>query len=536
MIREKQLRQLRQMLQSRFPLLGKMRRQRAVEALQGHRNDPAAIEVLVEAMTSSDREVTAAAEAALGDLSAQPAIDALGALWAKGRDTRLGKLIAQHGYIARQPLQAMILTSLKCGRPVRVDRADVVPFFVRLLNDAEEEVRTAAIRSLEHVAPGPAWEALCDEAMKKPSGKAAQLCLQNGIRPRDPERRCLFLFVTRQLDEYFNEDFEFQHLRPQYDRADATIQAHVMEVVRSGDRRCQGFFGTRAKPLPECTEPEIKLALESCLRHQDWARLFQACLELPLKYGFPAIKALRKSNWEPDSPDLRSVYRQVLADAGDEKLPPPKKPSAASPLFEQWLVRGRGGELARLDEASLRERLKTATPPDSVAIVGAMAAKGRWDDGTVRAVRESPHWLVRLAGYATGISGRDLTRDSVGDTNYWINELSSVAGVLESWPGKATPADLERLSAAPAEAWTGKLGSVRKVLRTIMTHRITTGTFEPMVIEAGEFAGEFVEATEVEFETDSGRSQQRSTQDGDEKCWVLGAARGGTDGARCDRA
>jgi hypothetical protein len=34
-----------------------------------------------------------------------------------------------------------------------------------------------------------------------------------------------------------------------------------------------------------------------------------------------------------------------------------------------------------------------------------------------------------------------------------------------------------------------------------MGHRITTGTFEPMVVEAGEFAGEFVQASNVEFET-----------------------------------
>lgn len=93
-------------------------------------------------------------------------------------------------------------------------------------------------------------------------------------------------------------------------------------------------------------------------------------------------------------------------------------------------------------------------------------------------------------------SGVGLTEDTVQDANYWITELASSVGVLESWPGKATPADLERLGAAPAEAWTGKLGAARRVLRTIMAHRITTGTFEPMVVEADEFAGEFVVATD----------------------------------------
>ena len=136
-----------------------------------------------------------------------------------------------------------------------------------------------------------------------------------------------------------------------------------------------------------------------------------------------------------------------------------------------------------------------------MAIVGALAAKKQVGEATIKAVRESPHWLVRLAGHASGMTPSSLTEDTVQDPNYWITELASAAGVLEFWPGKATPADLERLSAAPAEAWTGKLGSARKVLRTIMAHRITTGTFEPMVVEADEFAGEFVEATEAEIET-----------------------------------
>jgi hypothetical protein len=380
---------------------------------------------------------------------------------------------------------------------------DVVPLLVRALDAKEPAIAARAGAALSDVTQREAIDVLCDEAIKNPAGAAAKLCLRTDKRPSDHERLCLFLFVTRQLDAYFQEDFEFQNLRPQYDRADATVQAHVMDVVRSGDRRCLGFFGTRSKPLSECTEPEIKLAMDSCLRHQDWARLFQACLDLPLKYSLPALAPLRQSKWEPESLDLRSVYRQILADSGDQPLSPTKekKPSATSPLFEQWLAQGRTGELAGLDESALCERLKTATPPDGVAIVGALATHKSLTATTVKALQESPHWLVRLAGHLTETYPLDLTKDSVQDPNYWINELASAKGILDFWPGKATPADLERLSAAPPEAFTGKLGAARRVLRTVMAHRITTGTFEPMVIQAGEFAGEFVPATDVEFET-----------------------------------
>jgi len=370
---------------------------------------------------------------------------------------------------------------------------------------SDEERATRASESLSSLDFPAAVDALCDEAIQDPDGPAARLCVRTGKRPSDHERACLFLFVTRQLDAYFQEDFEFQNLRLQYDRADAGVRAHVMEVVRSGDRRCAGFFGTRSKPLPECSEAEIKLALDSWVRHQDWARLLQGCLELPLKYSLPALARLRQSAWEPESADLRSVCRQILADADTEAPSPPKQnqPSATSSVFEQWLARGTSGELSKLSESELVKRLETTTPPEGVTIVAALAARRTTGESAIQAVKNSPHWLVRLAGHTVGLYPPDLTSDGVQDSNYWITELATAKGVLDFWPGQATPAELESLSAAPAEAWVGKLGAARKVLRTVMSHRITTGTFEPMIVEVAEFAGEFVEAAGVEFETAS---------------------------------
>jgi len=388
--------------------------------------------------------------------------------------------------------------ALEAHRNVR----DVIPLLVEALGLSDEAIAGRAATALADLTaqPGPAQDALCDEAIKNPAGPAAELCLRTGKRPSDHERLCLFLFVTRLLDAYFLEDFEFQNLRLQYDRADAAVREHVMDVVHSGDRRCAGFFGTQSKPIAEWSEAEIKLALESWQRHNDWARLFHACLELPLKYSLAVLPLLRRSNWQPESAHLKSMYRQVLADAGDQAPPAPKNPGATSSLFERWLAEGTTGELAKLDSDSLLKRLKTATPPNGVAIVAALAAKKPVAATAEKAVQESPHWLVRLAGYATGLCRTNLTEDRAQDPNYWITELTSATGLLDFWPGKATPADLEALSAAPAEAWTGKLGSARKVLRTILSHCITTGTFQPKIDEAAETAAEFVPASDVEFE------------------------------------
>ncbi|MGM0488956.1 MAG: HEAT repeat domain-containing protein [Planctomycetota bacterium] len=501
MITQKQLNKWKHALRSTVPVIGPMRQRAAIKALEEHRDHPETIPLLAEAATISQKDVSERAAQALANLKAQPAIDALCALWAKGRQERLGAIVAEQGYIASKPLRVKVLSILKCRKRLATDRADVARFFVSLLRDRDEVLRTGAEKSLKNASPGPAQDALCEEAIQNPKGQAAKLCVERGFRPSDHERLCLFLFVTRQLDAYFKEDYEFQSLKLEYDRAGATVQGHVMEVVRSGDRRCAGFFGTKSKPLTECSETEIKLAMDSWARHRDWVRLFQACLELPLKYSFAAFPLFRDSGWQPDSEDLRSAYRQILADTDGQGVPETRATKAESPLFEQWLGAGGSGEWARMNAAELLQRLKSATPPEGVGLVAALAAATNPSAGAVEAVRDSPHWPIRLAGYTTGLL-QDLTSDAVEDPNYWVGELASASSVLELWPGKATPADLEALKAAPFEAFIGKLGAARKVLRTIMGHRITTGTFEDMVIEAGEFAGEFVDAGGPEFETE----------------------------------
>lgn len=495
-----QLNKWRRGLRATFPFVGGLRRHAAMTALENHRNDPTVISLLVEASALPDTEIADGARRALADLETQLAIDALCALWAKERHAWLGTIIAQRSYVASTPRQVQVLSALKCGQRIAIDQPDMVPLLLSLLGDDDEVLRTGAERSLKEISPGPVRDAVCEAAMQAPRERVAELCLAMGFRPSDQQRLCLFLFVTRQLDAYFEEDYHFQNLRLQYDRADANIQAHVMNVVRSGDRRCAGFFGAKSKPLAECSETEIKLAMDSWVRHQDWPRLLQACLELPLKYSFAALSPFRDSGWEPEADDVRSVYRQILADSDGQVVPEAKQPNAESPLFEQWLAQGSEGRLPRSSKAELLEGLRTATPPETVGMVAALAAKAGSGDVAAEAVRQSPHWLVRLAGYTTGLS-QDLTRESVEDPNYWIKELASAWSVLELWPGRATPADLEALSAAPAEAWTGMLGTARKVLRTIIGHHVTTGTFEELIVEAGEFSGEFVDAGDAELDT-----------------------------------
>jgi hypothetical protein len=387
------------------------------------------------------------------------------------------------------PLVGKFIRRRACTRLAADGSAAAVPLLVEALGDRDEQVRASADAALRGLTARDAVDALCDIAIQAPTQAAARICSEARKRPSDPEKACLLLFVTRQLEEYFREDFEFQNLRAAYDRAGDEVRAHVMEVVRSGDRRCLGFFGRR-KRLVECNDEEIRLAVDSGLRHRDWPRLFQAFQEMPLRYGFPLLEEFRKSGWEPEQEDQRALFRAVLSESAGQALP---KAEETSSLFDRWLAEGRSGELSRLPAADLQQRLGAAAPPEGVKLAAALAGKAQPGSPAARAVQRHAHWLVRLAGYAAGLCQADLRQDSVPDDNYWVRELVRDS-VLDFWPARATPADLDQLNAAPREAFTGRYGAVRRVLRLLLAYRVTAPEIAEVVVEGGEFAGEFTEA------------------------------------------
>jgi hypothetical protein len=491
MISQEELEKCSKGLQNHWPLFGASIRRKAAAKLTAD-SSAEAVPLLVEALKDGDAQVRATADGALRGLREQAAIDRFCVLWMEGRDSALGKVLREKRYVAAQPLKVRVFTSLFVGQPET--GAEAVPLLLEALKDGDVQVRSTADGALRGLKERDAVAALCQIAIAQPSGPAAKICVETKKRPSDPEQAALLLFVTRQLDEYFKEDFEFQNLRTAYDRAGEAVKALVMEVVRGGDRRCLGFFGRR-KPLSECSESEIKLATESALRHKDWPRLFRAFQELPMKHGFPLIEEFRKSGWEPEQADLKALYKAVLSESMGESLPPQAPPpKETSPVFERWLAEGRTGEYARLAEAELAQRLKDATPSEGVKIVAALAGKTTPESAAARAVETSLHWLVRLAGYAVGLCGGDMAQDGIKDDNYWVGELVRSVAVLDFWPVKAAPADLDRLNAAPREAFTGKYGSVRRVLRLLLAHRVTTPEMTECVFDAGEFSAEFTEA------------------------------------------
>ncbi len=377
------------------------------------------------------------------------------------------------------------------------ERPQAVPLLVEALEHIDASVASTAHNALASLKSDVAIDALCEAAIQDPHGAAARICIKTGMRPRDDERASLFLFLTRQMDAYFDSDCNFQNLRLEYERGCGELRQQVLEIVRGGDRRCIGFFAQR-KPLAECSDSEIKAAVRSFIKHQDWHRLFCAIIEVPLVHGIPALRVLGRANWQPDDALQRELLQDLLDCLGDLIPPTPRPAASIHPLIDGWLREGRDSALASESISVLLERLDSCEPVEGVRIVGALAGRLSPLSDAAAAVEEHGHWLVRLAGYLTGVT-YDVTHDEIIDPVGWVGALPADAHVLLLPPSRATPSVLERLAAAPPEAWRGSLGVARGLLQLVLTYRMTTGSFEPLVVEVDYDVGEFEPVDELEL-------------------------------------
>jgi hypothetical protein len=377
---------------------------------------------------------------------------------------------------SRMPLLGAWRRRTACRRLAAEPGWPAAPYLIEAVESGEPELVSIAETALRQVREAAAVEMLCKAAIKNPAGRTAAICKSESLRPADPEEMCLFLVVTGQLDAYAKEDSEFQYLRPAFERADPDVKARVMAIYRSGDRRLDGFIGTGderiagSKKLENCTDEEIRHFIDSRLRHNEWPKLFSAFVRMPLRLGLPLLPRFRNSGWAPEDPELRSVLSGALAELGQES------PAAAhtSAVFERWLKEGSASAASRTAEQQILETLRHAAPPDGVRAVGALAALPRLSDGARKAVRDTAHWLVRLAGVVTGVAPLELTAGP--SENYWLRTLAYSKAIMDFWPSKATPADLDALAAAPPEAWIGQLGQARRILRLLIANRVGTDT------------------------------------------------------------
>ena len=391
-------------LQSRAPLLGGWLRRSACRRL-AEDSSAATVPHLVAALESSDVVLREAAESALRSLRNPEAVDALCAAWAKGRDERLGRIVAECRYVARRPVKVRLQSAFKAGKTFRLSAQATgsLPLVIELLADPDSQVAKGAAGSLGKIEDPVAVDALCDLAIADPDGPAAAVVKEKDYQPQSVSRRCLLFVLIGELDRYFDLDFEFQHLRAEYRAGDEALKRRIGEVVRrSGDARLLGLFREvrRQKLAAELTEAEAAVVLDVHARNRQWPEIFALLFHIPLSSAVAALDVLAQSGWRPEKETEGALLDELLqARAGIGEVPErPAAPDVAlGPVMGKWIDRGRGKEFAGQPEDALRQALAEAPPPDAVAALAALAASGKTTAQDVETARTHSHWPVRLA-------------------------------------------------------------------------------------------------------------------------------------------
>lgn len=407
MLDPSELRKAAARLECRVPLVGGAVRRAAARKLAAD-SGPAAVPILAGALSSFDPEVVEIAGAALSSLKSQPAIDALCGLWAKDRTARLGDLIAQCGYVASTPLNLRVLAALKADRAADVSGdAGAVKVLVQALSDSDSELVARAGAALRSLKSQPAIDALCEFATMHPDGPAAAIVRETDYQHSSVSRRCLQFLLTGQIERYLDLDFDLEYARAEYAAGDEDLRRRIHDVaLATGDTRLVSIIRQTAvsggidKKAGELTEREAEVALDVYTRRERWEDVFWLLWSLPLKTAVNALDALAKAAWRPADERLASLLQEFLAlrkALGTLPEVPPAPDVALGPVARAWIERGRSDEFTGVQAAELRRRMREADPPEAVAALAALSARGETSPDDIEAARTHAHWPVRLA-------------------------------------------------------------------------------------------------------------------------------------------
>ena len=448
----------------------------------GLREEPAAVAELIKALDDPDPVVVESAGRTLRELSGA-AVDRFCQLWLANRQPALGALVAQCRYMATQPTEARIRSGLKAGRGEELkEEAGGMPELVRAWEDTDPVIAANARAALGDLRTVEAIEALFEQVLTSPtSAELITLIDQRRYRPADEGRWFLYLAMAGRFDEYLEEDFEFQRLRPEFRGAPEALQQRIREaILRSGDLRMNALFVTerREKLLAQLSQGDADTLVRINVRNQNWDELFSYFWILPARQILAATVALLQAGWLPADPD-RAELLEKLARLITSLGPVPGLGTGCAALnraFRTWLQEGARSDLSRKPEHELRALLADPTPPpDQIAVLGALRRQGRLTPGVLRLAGSSPHWMVRFVAAALGAPTQQVNAGG----HWWFRRLAPVLDGDGYWALK--PCEITRdellelqhgLKALPDRRLAGGLNLVEIVAAHYSAHDI----------------------------------------------------------------
>jgi HEAT repeat protein len=410
---------------------------------------------------------------------------------------------------SRFPLLGRWLRRSACRKLAADLSASTVPYLVEALRIDDAEVRSIAAMALRLLKDAGAIDALCELAITDPTAMVANIVKERDFQPQSVSRRCVLFLLTGQLERYFDLDFEFQHLRAEYQAGDERLRQRIGDVVRrSGDSRLIGLFraSRQRKLASELTEREAAIVIEVHARNQQWAEIFALLFHIPLSSTIAALDVLGKSGWRPQNEVEVALLDALLRirsciDQISEK--PPASDVILGPVLAKWIARGHSPELRGQAPDTLRKTLHQGAPPEAVAALAALVVNGQNTPDDMEATRTHKHWLVRLVylercGIAAQFAFSDMPTGSDGG-GLWIERLwpAVLNAAIYRWRAVSlTPDQITALQSALDGVHSDTAGrrACGRLLESLARHHLrhTIEVDEQMMVEVGE--------TEIEIE------------------------------------
>jgi hypothetical protein len=339
-----------------------------------------------------------------------------------------------------------------------------IPLLANALDSSDGKVAEVANSALGSLNKKEDIELLCEGIISGSMEKAAPIAVQKKYKPANAGRRCLFYVITGQTEEYFDLDFEFEHLRAEYMAAPEPVQQRIRTAIQqSGDHRLMGMFGEvrRRFVAKDLTGHEAELMLDVYARNRQWEEIFALLFFSPLSLIPQAIDKLLASGWEPADEEQKTLWKD-LKNERKTMGSNPKKPAdpevSLGPVFAKWIERGRKDFVSK-PETELKELLQNGNPPDAVAALAAVVSKNLISDADQQFIKKHPHWPVRMAyiALAPGNAGVILSEQAVdmsGGGEYWLKYSPALLGqhFMQLRAAGFNPEHLQLLNASVSKA------------------------------------------------------------------------------------
>jgi hypothetical protein len=413
-------------LKSNFVLCGEWLRTKGAEKLAGTIY-PDAVKPLIFALEDRSDKVRQAARKSLTTLKGE-AVDYLCRLWAETREDALKGIIQEADYTVSD---GGILQNLICfltgKKPERISDENLET----CLLDREQEVVLGSINCVIDDLKSKTEEQLWIFAMERPQSLITICLNKRGWHPEALSERSFFFFLSGEIEQYDDIDFEQKHLRYWYETADPKLREAIASGIRkSGQRRLLAVFRSeRGSNKQSLSVAEVELQIEILLQKQDLAGLFGLLAFATYEQGASIMAAVAATGWQASNTHSRemqhrleemmkkhehrhiplSFARKIFRDFRPMLMGTEKLPDDASGL-DVWLA----------DQSSFRCR--------SAALI----AKA---EGNLQGVKEDAntackdaYWQVRMAAAACELFHKGTLSPSnrarlENDHVYWVQAL-----------------------------------------------------------------------------------------------------------------